>query len=286
MTTDAIKLITPQDHRSSALFASPHSGRNYPTAFLRESQLDETTLRSSEDAYVDLLFERAPHFGAPILMATAPRAYVDVNRSEDELDPALIWGVKQTNHNPRISSGLGVIPRVVAGGRAIRRGKIALVEAQTRIDNFYKPYHDALDGLVQRTMDRFGSAIVFDCHSMPREAILAARYPNNARPDIILGDLFGASCDPEIMNAVEAAFHKQGFGVARNAPFAGAFVAKNYGRPSRHQHVVQIEIDRSLYMNEETITPLVDFETFRRRITAVVENLAAIGQDQIRLAAE
>ena len=140
----AYNLTMPEIRTTSVVFASPHSGRNYSWNFVRRSILDERTLRSSEDAFVDRLFESAPIHGAPLLAATAPRAWVDVNRSADELDPSLIEGVSRAAHNPRVSSGLGVVPRVVANGRAIYRGKITRREADTRIEHVWRPWHLSL----------------------------------------------------------------------------------------------------------------------------------------------
>ena len=145
----AYQLYLPEHWSSKVIFASPHSGRDYPWSFLRRTLLDEHSIRSSEDAYVDRLFEAAPTFGAPFLKAGAPRAFVDLNRARDELDPALIEGVRKQGHNPRIASGLGVVPRVVANGQAIYRGKLSQAEAQARIDDYWLPYHDQLQILIE-----------------------------------------------------------------------------------------------------------------------------------------
>ena len=134
MINSTFRLTRPARQETSVIFASPHSGRDYPADFLAASQLDTAQLRSSEDAYVDRLFARAPLYGAPLLCALAPRAYVDLNRAVDELDPAVIEGINRAAHNPRILSGLGVIPRVVAGSRAIYRGKITAADAQRYFD--------------------------------------------------------------------------------------------------------------------------------------------------------
>ena len=133
------------------VFASPHSGRDYGRAFLRRSMLDEMTIRSSEDAFVDLLFSDAPAHGARLMAARAPRAFVDLNRSADELDPALIRGVKRGAHNPRVSAGLGVIPRVVAGGREIYRGKLPLADVEARLQDHWFPYHAKLQTLLDES---------------------------------------------------------------------------------------------------------------------------------------
>ncbi len=279
-------LTMPESHDTATIFASPHSGRDYPWEFIRESQLDERTIRTSEDAFVDQLFDAAPECGAPLLTTAVPRAYVDLNRSSEELDPALISGVRQTGHNPRISSGLGVIPRVVAGGREIRNGKISLTEARRRLDLFYHPYHQKLAALMDDNCQRFGFSLLFDCHSMPHEALSATTFPVDARPEIVLGDRFGAACDPELVESVETEFTGAGLRVSRNLPFAGAHVTQRYGRPAEGLHAIQIEIDRSLYMDEVALRPNANFEDFRMVLRRVIAGLSELGRREIHEAAE
>ncbi|WP_299284071.1 N-formylglutamate amidohydrolase [uncultured Tateyamaria sp.] len=286
MSPVAYEVSYPEKRTSCVVFASPHSGRDYPWSFLRRSVLDERTIRSSEDAFVDQLFDIAPQMGAPLLKAGAPRAFVDLNRSVDELDPAVIEGAQRQGHNPRIASGLGVIPRVVANGRAIYRGKITQREAERRLEVYWKPYHDMLQSLLDEAHQSHGQAVLIDCHSMPHEAMDGVARGGMIRPDVVLGDRFGAAADSAIVEQVEAAFASAGFTVARNAPFAGAYVTQAYGRPSRHQHAVQVEIDRALYMNERTIRPNRDFHTVRARLQSVVAEIATIGQMRVPLAAE
>ncbi|MGG7644754.1 N-formylglutamate amidohydrolase [Rhodovulum sp. YNF3179] len=281
------RLIRPEIHSTSVIFSSPHSGREYPRDFLRATELTERSVRSSEDAFVDILFDRAPDFGAPLIAATAPRAYVDLNRGADELDPAVIRDVSQTVHNPRIASGLGVIPRVVSNGRQIYRGKISREEATARIDRYHRPYHAALRQLLQDSHARFGEAILVDCHSMPHEALEGVTPRGAKRPDVVLGDRFGAACGAHVIEEVETIFAGAGLRVARNAPFAGAYIVQSYGRPSRRQHVVQVELDRSLYMNEALVRPSDDFESFRALMTEVVAKVTALGRaSDMALAAE
>ncbi|MEO0664146.1 MAG: N-formylglutamate amidohydrolase [Pseudomonadota bacterium] len=281
----AYTLLRPKDQTTSVVFASPHSGRDYPMWFLKKSVLDERTIRSSEDAFVDRLFERAPSFGAPLLLAGAPRAFVDLNRATDELDPALIEDLRKSVHNPRVASGLGIVPRVVSNGRPIYNGKISLEEAHARISDYWQPYHDRLQALLDEARGTFGRALLIDCHSMPHEAIENSRG-GARRADVVLGDRFGAAASSDIVECIEAAFTNAGLRVARNAPFAGAFIAQQYGRPSRGQHVVQVEIDRSLYMDEAKIAPNANFAAFRALITQVVEEVCEIGRPMVQLAAE
>lgn len=286
MPRHAYHLEQPERVASCVVFASPHSGSDYPDGFLRQTILNAHTIRSSEDAFVDRLFQAAPQFGAPFLHAGAPRAFVDFNRSPDELDPALIRGALKQGHNPRVASGLGVIPRVVAGGRAIYRGKIAMEEARRRISDYWVPYHTRLQGLLSDAHARFGRAILIDCHSMPREAVQGVTRGRGGHPDIVLGDRFGAACDREIIDRIEAAFAAAGLVVARNSPFAGAYVTQAYGRPSRNQHAVQVEIDRSLYMDEAAITPNAGFDDFVALMQQVTAEITALGYEERQLAAE
>lgn len=278
MHVDAYHILRPAVPRSSVIFASPHSGRDYRPEFLARTALDPLALRSSEDAFVDRLFGCAPELGAALMTARLPRAWLDLNRSPDELDPALIEGVARTGLTPRISAGLGVVPRVVAGGRAIYRGKLTAQEATDRLDAVWYPYHGALAALMEETRARFGRAILIDCHSMPREAISASLRGARGLPQVVLGDRFGAAAAPAIVARVEQAFCRAGLRVTRNTPFAGAFVAEHYGRPAEGFHVVQVEIDRGLYMDEARVAPLPAFAALQRTLRGVVAAIAAIDQ--------
>lgn len=283
---DSFEIFRPHAPTNPLVFASPHSGRAYSAAFLAQSVLNPQAIRSSEDAFVDLLFADAPRYGAPLLNALMPRAYVDLNRAADELDPAVIEGAFRSAHNPRVASGLGVIPRVVAGGRAIYSGKMPLAAAQARLAECWHPYHRALQGLLNETLLRFGQVVLLDCHSMPREALELHRKQGQLKSDIVLGDRHGASASAEITDRIEAAFQAAGLRVARNAPFAGAYIAQTYGRPSARRHVVQIEIDRSLYMDEGAMAPLAGFADMQRLISNVIARLTGAGDPSLALAAE
>ena len=273
-------LFEPVQRSSCVVFATPHSGRHYAPDFLAQSVLDSLAIRASEDAFVDQLFAPAVQFGAPLLVANAPRAYVDLNRGCDELDPAVIEGVKSSGVNARIASGLGVVPRVVAIGTPIYRGKISLAEAQDRIDRLWWPYHHQLTALLEQTRAQFGQAILIDCHSMPHSAVGRGPLEGTA-PQIVLGDRFGAAADETLVAHIHGAFV-----VARNTPFAGAFISRRYGKPQMGQHVVQIEIDRSLYMDEVRIQPSAEFDAFRQCLVSVIADIARLGQSGQELAAQ
>ncbi|CUH41213.1 N-formylglutamate amidohydrolase [Ruegeria atlantica] len=286
MKNAAYVLDMPVKRTSCVVFSSPHSGRNYPEAMLNRTVLSQNVIRSSEDAFVDQLFSAATDHGAPLISATKSRAYLDLNRSAEELDPALIQGARRHGHNPRVASGLGVIPRVVANGRAIYRGKLTMDEARLRIDTCWRPYHARLKSLLTESHAAFGQAILIDCHSMPHEAVSMASTTPSQRPQIVLGDRFGASASVEIVDRIESAFASAGLIVARNAPFAGAYVTQTYGRPGRNQHAIQVEIDRSLYMDEVKIAPNGNFAAFQDVLRQVIREISGIGRDPLRLAAE
>lgn len=270
-SSPAYDLTLPEVHLAPVVVASPHSGDVYPAEFLGAIDIDPHQIRSSEDAFVHLLAERIAEFGVPFLKARFPRSYVDLNRNADELDPAVIFGVARGAASPRIAAGLGVIPRVVANGRSIYRGKITRAEAEARLARVWHPYHACLSDLMAAARAQFGRAILLDMHSMPHDALGAALVGSKSkRPDLILGDRFGGAADREIVDLVHTAFEEQGFTVARNTPFAGAYIAQAYGKPNRGLHAVQIEIDRALYMDEAAIAQNDGFEDTRLRVTAAL----------------
>jgi N-formylglutamate amidohydrolase len=282
--TPVYDILRPVVQTCPIVFASPHSGRAYSDAFLRQTVLDKVTLRSSEDAFVDQLIAPACQFGAPVICANVPRAYVDFNRGADEYDPAVIDGAASSAISPRIASGLGVIPRVVAGGRAIYSGKLSLDEAGARITNAWQPYHCALKGLMDETVSQFGEVILLDMHSMPSEAALL--HHHSPQIDIVLGDRHGASASGDVTRAIEAAFVAEGLRVSRNAPFAGAYIAQHYGRPVVRRHVVQIEMSRALYLDERTITPSAQYDAFAALLGRVLRQITADFGQSLPMAAE
>lgn len=285
-STMAFQLNEPAELTSSAVFSSPHSGSAYPVEMLARTHLATNILRSSEDAFIDQLFSGAPSHGAPLISAVMPRAWLDLNRSEDELDPALIAGAPPSNRSPRINAGLGVIPRVVSDSRIIMNGKMTLQQARSRIEAYHRPYHRKLSSMLVESRDQFGHAMLFDCHSMPHDALAGSTMVNGARPEVVLGDRFGASCDRWVVEAAIELFTDAGFRVVRNAPFAGGYITQTYGRPSRGVHALQIEIDRSLYMDEVKIVKSPRFGAVQRQINDIVRRLASIGRDQLSIAAE
>ncbi len=284
--SDIYTLNSPENPRSCVVFNSPHSGSDYPADFLASTKLDSLAIRSSEDAFVNELFRDAPKHGAHLLSAHAPRAFIDLNRSADELDSAIVRGAKRAPANPRIAAGLGVIPRIVGNGQVIRIGKISMIEAQNRIANYHTPYHNCLRNLIDLQRSVHGMAVLVDCHSMPQKSLDSAPLVRGKKPDIILGDRFGASCDRWIMDSATQIFAAAGFVVARNAPFSGGYITQHYGRPSKGVHAFQIEINRALYMDETRIERAETFDEICATLSGVTCRLAQIGPTPAALAAE
>jgi N-formylglutamate amidohydrolase len=266
----------PAVQRIPFVFASPHSGRLYPARFLAQSRLSGASLRRSEDAFTDELFGGVVELGAPLLAARFPRAYVDANREPAELDPAMFDGplpVAADASSPRVQAGLGVIPRIVRDGADIYRGKLDPAEAPPRLARLHRPYHEALDRLVQETRQTFGAAIVIDCHSMPSAA---------ASPDIVLGDRYGTAAAYAVMRRAEQAFQQLGFSVARNVPYAGGYTTHVHGRPAQGVHALQVEINRALYLDEERVVPNARYADLQLRLSKALSELAQIDVSLLR----
>ncbi len=256
------------------VYNSPHSGRCYPSAFLDESRLDGHAIRRSEDHYVDELFSAAPSFGAPMLVANFPRAYVDVNREPYELDPRMFSDPLPPYANSksaRVAGGLGTIPRIVAENMEIYEGRMPLASAMERIETCYKPYHACLRKLIARTHARFGLGVLIDCHSMPGNIRVAG---SGIKPDFIVGDRYGTSASGELSRAALQFLEELGFAAVRNKPYAGGFITEHYGRPARDLHALQIEVNRSLYIDESTLEKRPDFDALAGSLAIFMGQMA------------
>ena len=245
------EIFAPAGAQHPVVLSSPHSGALYPQAFLNASRLDALTLRRSEDAYVDKLFEPASAQGVPLLRARFPRAFLDLNREPFELDPQMFAGRLPDFANTRslrVAAGLGVIPRLVGDAQPIYREPIAVAVALRRIASLHRPYHAQLDELLAQASARFGLAVLIDCHSMPSTS------PDVAGCDVVLGDRFGSSAARWIVESLETSLRAGGLVVRRNKPYAGGYITEHYGAPVAGRHAVQVEINRSLYMDERTLT--------------------------------
>lgn len=271
--TPGFTVLEPKEQLAPFVFCSPHSGRVYPKALLERSRLDAHALRKSEDCFVDELFAGVARLGAPLIAARFPRAYLDVNREPYELDP-LLFGEPlppfANTQSMRVAGGLGTIARIVADGEEIYREPPPLAAALERIERLYKPFHASLHELITRTQARFGVALLVDCHSMPSASMSAS---GSTKPDFVIGDRFGASCDPRASRAIREAIVQLGYQAHVNRPYAGGYITEHYGRPAQGVHAVQIEINRALYLNETSLQPTARFAKLQNDLTVLVQRL-------------
>ena len=256
------------------VFSAPHSGTTYPRDLLRCTKLDWLTLRRSEDTFVDELFGGVVDHGSPLIRARFPRVYLDLNREETELDPAMFDGpldVPVNADSPRVAGGLGVIAKIVGERQEIYGAPLPASEAAYRIERFWQPYHTALAERIAHSVATFGTCVLVDCHSMPSGAVKADER-TGPRSDIIIGDRFGTSCSPQLSDELARLLRRRGFVVGRNRPYAGGFITERYGHPPS-VHAVQLEINRALYMNEAAFTRLPGFAGLQRQLGEVCGEL-------------
>ena len=279
-----IEILAPDIQTVPFVYASPHSGRDYPAEFQAASRLDPISLRRSEDSFVDEIFASAADNGAPLLKACFPRAYVDPNREAYELDPAMFEDTLPGYVNTtsiRVNAGLGTVARVVTNGEEIYHEKLKFADAIRRIDGAYKPYHHALQKLIDATHQKFGLCFLIDCHSMPSIGGPMDDDRGLPRFDIVLGDCHGRSCMPGLTDMVDRVLRELGLTVRRNDPYSGGFTTRHYGRPQKGVHALQIEINRALYMDELMIERSGGFSRLVDQIENLVSAIALMGEKSL-----
>ncbi|WP_291841619.1 N-formylglutamate amidohydrolase [Maricaulis sp.] len=267
----------PFDLARPVILASPHSGREYDADLSASTRLSIELLRRSEDAYVDQLIDFAPDYGASLVCAEFPRVFVDVNRAVGEIDAGMFADrVPSAEIEPsrRAASGLGVIPRIGAEGRTLYRRRLRFAEARSRLARFYHPYHRALQDEIAAHVGRFGCVVLADMHSMPAASARGA--------DIVLGDRFGTSCSEIVIDRVETVFRELGLVTVRNNPYAGGYTTEHYGRPLDAVNVIQIEINRGLYMDENRVTLTEDHVELIKKMRCFVRELTATDWSLLR----
>lgn len=267
--------IGPERPVSPVVLSIPHAGRDYRPALLRTSRLTLAALETLEDRLVDRLVWRATANGATAFIARAPRAEIDLNRDEREIDPGLIapplpsGGLVQS---ARTRGGIGLIPSRITGLGPIWRERISREELIRRVEAIHRPYHAALEAALGHARARFGAAILLDCHSMPPRPGAEGRGEAGAAT-VIFGDRHGTTTTPDLLDAAVTAARALGYRTACNAPYAGGYVVGRHGRPQRGIHALQIELDRSLYLDADLRAPGPGFEGACRLIAAVARAL-------------
>ncbi|MCF6219631.1 MAG: N-formylglutamate amidohydrolase [Robiginitomaculum sp.] len=249
-------LTSPETLATPLVLSSPHSGRDYPPSFLAQSGLSLHQLRNSEDCYIDRLIEPLTDYGIPMIAANFPRIYLDLNRGPDEWPPEALASYDNAPStsirpiSPRARAGLGVVPLRIGPATDIYPHEITGRLVQGRLDALYFPYHDALRGLLQSAKEQFGHTLLLDCHSMPGHSTEGV-----PRADIVLGNCHGDSCRTGTIEFIQAVFTSLGYDVMLNHPYAGGYITAHYGRPDDNIQAVQIEINKDLYLNPDTLEP-------------------------------
>ena len=263
--------IGPEAPASPVVLSVPHSGQCYPESLLQASRLPRHILETLEDPLVDRLVWRAAASGAATLIALAPRAEIDLNRDEREIDPAMIVPPPSSSglvQSARTRGGLGLIPSRIAGAGPVWRQRLPAAELARRIATLHRPYHLALTALLREAHRRFGVAILLDCHSMP------ARAEGAGIAQVVLGDRHGTTIAPDLIDAAADAIQAAGFTVSRNIPYAGGYITARHGRPASGVHAVQIEIDRALYLAPDMRSAGPGFDRVANLLASVAAALA------------
>ena len=234
------------------LLSIPHSGRDYPDWLIESAAAGKAALTSLEDPLVDRLVWRALKRGCGAVIARTPRAAVDCNRAEDDIDPSVIDGAGRGRVTARARGGLGIVPSRTQRHGFLWRRPITPAQLHDRLDQAHRPYHRAIDEAIGLLLDRFGCALLIDCHSMPP--------PPAGTAPVIFGDRRGRTADAWVSRAAVEAARRGGFKAGLNDPFAGGHVIERHGRPGRKVHALQLEVDRRYYLDETLREPGPGFD--------------------------
>ena len=283
--SDVVIRTDPEDVRSALIFDSPHSGRRYPSDFM--FSCPELILRQAEDSFVDDLFAGVTVHGATLVAAQFPRSYIDVNRAIDDIDPQLLASPWPSPIRPTEKSrvGMGLVRRICKPGLPVYSRRLTVREVQSRIEQYYLPYHAEVRRTIDDVWAQFGGAWHINCHSMPSSSVAAASHGGWDRADFVLGDRDGTTCSPEFCRFVRACLERMGYSVRLNDPYKGVEIVRRYGNPGRGIHSLQLEINRKLYLDEERVEPTRDFAVLKRDLTSLAGFLRAYVDDQLVSAA-
>ncbi len=273
-----MQLITHIAGSRALVLDSPHSGVVYPPDFLYTCEM--ATLRRAEDTHVEKLYDFAPALGVHWIEAHFPRSYLDANRNTTEVDVSLFdspWP-EPVETDPRILSkvrlGKGLIWRTTDDGFPIYERRLSVEEVQARIAQCWMPYHAAVAQAIDAAHARHGYSIHINCHSMPAIASShATDFPGEAHADFVVGDRDGSTASAALSRRVCEHLGALGYNVAYNHPYKGVELVRRYGNPAAHRHSIQLEINRKLYMNEETLALSPGFDTLKTHLRSLVELL-------------
>jgi N-formylglutamate deformylase len=260
---------------------SPHNSADWPADF--DHVVTEAELMTSVDRFVDELFGHAPAVGATLIAAQFPRAYVDPNRAEDDLDLALIEGDWPLPVNPgeKTEYGMGLVRRYILKGRPIYDRKLSVAEVMHRLETYHRPYHAAVAAAIDAAHGRFGTAFHIDCHSMKPVGNAMNVDAGAARPDMVLSNREGATCDADFIETAEGLLRDLGYRVSINHPYKCAELVARHSDPAAGRHSLQIELNRVLYMDSDSFEKTAGFEALKADLDAFLEGLAGFVRDRL-----
>lgn len=274
-STPAFDLYGPDRPIAPVVIAVPHAGRDYDESLLAAARVRPEILRRLEDRWADLLVHPLIERGHAVLVARAPRAMIDLNRHEREIDPAMVAAVPRDvplQSSAKLRGGLGLLPRRLPGAPELWQRPIGWEEVRRRIDMIHRPWHAALDGLMRRACEIHGHAVLIDLHSMPPLPPPAAGQP---APGIVLGDRFGRAASARLMTLAEDVLAGHGIAAAQNHPYAGDHTIDRHGRPADDRYALQVEIDRSLYLDAALDQPGPGLARLQAALTALIDAIAS-----------
>lgn len=275
MSDATVHLELPRGAPVPLIVDSPHSGLVYPPDFHPSASRD--AIRTTWDAHVDALWAAAPEVGATLLHARFPRAYIDVNRAEDDLDPAVLaspWPtpVAPTDYSRR---GMGLVRRLALPDVPMYDAPLSIAAVEHRIVSCYRPYRRALLDAVARARDTFGLVWHVNGHSMKSRGNAMNVDAGAMRPDLVISDRHGTTADPVHTEWLIEWWRARGFRVQRNDPYQGGDLVRTIGRPAAGVHSIQIEINRALYLDEDRAEPGPGFVEMQQHCRACLVDVAA-----------
>lgn len=268
----------PTEVAAPVLFEIPRSGAEYPRDFRSIASLSD--LQRSVSMYVEECYNGVVEAGATWLYAHCPNAYIDLNRHELDVDPSQLAGEwpEPLRPGPKTKSGVGLIPTVCAGTKPLYDGPIPVAEVRKRLDQYYWPYHNEVTRLLRGFRADHGVAYHLSCHSMPALPASSAADAGQRRSDFDLGDRNGTTCSVELLDIVSDVLKGFGYRVTANTHFVGAEAVRKHGAPDQGIHSLQIEMNRSLYMDEEARTRRPELSQVRTHLTAVAAQVADLAR--------
>lgn len=266
--------------RTPVLLSVPHAGRDYPPALLENLRVSPAELLRLEDRYADRLVQPAIAAGFSAIIAHRARAWIDLNRAEDDIDSGMFAGISGQEHavpSSKARGGLGLFPRRLQACGELWKQPMVRADGQQRIADVHRPYHESIAAVLAAMRAKFGVAILLDVHSMPPLPFVAATQPT---PRIVVGDRFGRSAATVYAELILGRATQTGLAAALNAPYSGDYVLHRHGDPARGIHAVQLEIDRSLYLDAELREPSDGLKTAAQFVQNLVSDLVDQGLAQ------